>query len=151
LTTSKRPVTWLGLLQKPEAPPDAWKGALDRVIPLFDRGHLPLGQVPCHYKSARFSLKRPFVFGNFDCWKEVFDRPLAEQKQLYASQAFRAAFREEMRQPRLFTGQWNNMSVFTVEKPELRNFLDEDLLTLSRQQGKEPLDLFFDLALADEL
>ncbi len=151
LMQSERPVTWLGLLQKPEAPPDAWKGALNRVIPLFDRGYLPLGQVPCHYKSARFSLQRPFIFGNFDCWKVVFDRPLAEQRRLYASPEFRAAFREEMRQPRLFTGQWNNMSVFTVEKPELREFLDKDLATLGQQRGKDPLDLFFDLALEDNL
>ena len=151
LMQSERPVTWLGLLQKPEAPPDAWKGALNRVIPLFDRGYLPLGQVPCHYKSARFSLQRPFVFGNFDCWKAVFDRPLEEQRRLYASPKFRATFRAEMLQPRLFTGQWNNMSVFTVEKPELRTLLDKDLATLGRQHGKDPLDLFFDLALADNL
>lgn len=151
LMQSERPVTWLGLLQKPEAPPDAWKGALNRVVPLFDRGYLPLGQVPCHYKSARFSLQRPFVFGNFDCWKVVFDRPLEEQRRLYASSEFRTAFREEMRQPRIFTGQWNNLSVFTVEKPELRELLDKDLATLGRQQGKDPLDVFFDLALADNL
>jgi N-acyl-D-amino-acid deacylase len=151
LMQSERPVTWLGLLQKPEAPPDAWKGALNRVVPLFDRGYLPLGQVPCHYKSARFNLQRPFVFGNFDCWKMVFDRPLEEQRRLYASPQFRAAFREEMHQPRLFTGQWNNMSVFTVEKPELRELLDKDLATLGQQRGKDPLDLFFDLALEDNL
>jgi N-acyl-D-aspartate/D-glutamate deacylase len=148
---SERPVTWLGLLQKPEAPPDAWKDALKRVVPLFDRGYLPLGQVPCHYKSARFGLKRPFIFGNFDCWKAVFDRPLAEQKQLYASAEFRTAFREEMKQPRLFTGQWNNMSVFTVTKPELKGFLEKDIQTLAQQQRKDPLDLFFDLALEDNL
>jgi len=151
LMQSQRPVTWLGLLQKPEAPPDAWKAALDRVVPLFDRGYLPLGQVPCHYKSARFNLKRPFVFGNFDCWKVVFDRPLEEQRRLYASPEFRAAFRAEMRQPRLFTGQWDNLSVFTVDKPELRGLLDRDLATLGRQRGKDPLDLFFDLALEDGL
>jgi N-acyl-D-aspartate/D-glutamate deacylase len=151
LMQSERPVTWLGLLQKPEAPPDAWKDALKRVVPLFDRGYLPLGQVPCHYKSARFSLKRPFIFGNFDCWKVVFDRPLAEQKQLYASAAFRTAFREEMKQPRLFTGQWNNMSVFTVNKPELNGLLEKDVQTLAQQHGKDPLDLFFDLALEDNL
>ncbi|MGE0824422.1 MAG: amidohydrolase family protein [Candidatus Binatia bacterium] len=151
LMQSERPVTWLGLLQKPEAPPDAWKEALNRVVPLFDRGYLPLGQVPCHYKSARFGLKRPFVFGNFDCWKTVFDQPLEEQKRLYASQEFRTAFREEMRQPRLFTGQWNNMSVFTVEKPELQGLLETDLETLGKHHGKDPVDLFFDLALADDL
>ncbi|MBM4259379.1 MAG: amidohydrolase family protein [Deltaproteobacteria bacterium] len=151
LMQSERPVTWLGLLQKPEAPPDAWKDALKRVVPLFDRGYLPLGQVPCHYKSARFSLKRPFIFGNFDCWKVVFDRPLAEQKQLYASAEFRTAFREEMKQPRLFTGQWNNMSVFTVNRPELRPLLETDLETLGKQRGKDPLDVFFDLALEDNL
>jgi N-acyl-D-aspartate/D-glutamate deacylase len=151
LMSSERPVTWLGLLQKPEAPPDAWKDALKRVVPLFDRGYLPLGQVPCHYKSARFSLKRPFIFGNFDCWKVVFDQPLEEQKKLYASPEFRAAFRTEMRQPRLFTGQWNNMSVFTVNKPELRPLLETDLETLGKHQGKDPVDVFFDLALADDL
>ena len=151
LMQSERPVTWLGLLQKPEAPPDAWKGALNRVVPLFDRGYLPLGQVPCHYKSARFSLQRPFIFGNFDCWKVVFDRPLAEQKQLYASAEFRTAFREEMKQPRLFTGQWNNMSVFTVNKPELKPLLEIDLETLGKQRGKDPVDVFFDLALEDDL
>ncbi|MGE0680456.1 MAG: amidohydrolase family protein [Candidatus Binatia bacterium] len=151
VTQSERPVTWLGLLQKPEAPPDAWKGALQRIAPYFDRGYLPLGQVPCHYKSARFSLQRPFIFGNFDCWKQVFDRPLEDQKRLYASAEFRTAFREEMTQPRLFTGQWNNLSVFTVEKPELRGLLERDLETLGRERGKDPTDLFFDLALADNL
>lgn len=151
VTQSERPVTWLGLLQKPEAPPDAWKGALQRVAPYFDRGYLPLGQVPCHYKSARFSLQRPFVFGNFDCWKQVFDRPLEEQKRLYASTEFRSAFREEMKQPRLFTGQWNNMSVFTVEKPSLQPLLERDIETLSRDRRKDPVDLFFDLAIEDNL
>jgi N-acyl-D-aspartate/D-glutamate deacylase len=151
VTRSERPVTWLGLLQKPEAPPDAWKGALQRVAPYFDRGYLPLGQVPCHYKSARFNLQRPFVFGNFDCWKPAFDRPLEEQKRLYASAEFRSAFREEMTQPRLFTGQWNNLSVFTVANPDLQPLLERDLETLSRERRKDPVDLFFDLALADNL
>jgi N-acyl-D-aspartate/D-glutamate deacylase len=151
LAHSQRPVTWLGLLQKPEAPPDAWKAALRRVMPLFDRGYLPLGQVPCHYKSARFGLKRPFVFGNFDCWKQVFDRPVEEQRHVYASAEFRAAFREEMRQPRLFTGQWDNLRVFTAEKRELRALIDRDLAGLSRERNVDPLHLFFDLALEDDL
>ena len=151
VTQSERPVTWLGLLQKPEAPPDAWKGALQRVAPYFDRGYLPLGQVPCHYKSARFNLQRPFIFGNFDCWKQVFDQPLDEQKRMYASTEFRSAFREEMKQPRLFTGQWDNMSVFTVAKPELQGLLEKDIATLGREQKKDPVDLFFDLAIADDL
>jgi N-acyl-D-aspartate/D-glutamate deacylase len=125
--------------------------ALDRVTPLFDRGYLPLAQVACHPKSARFSLKRPFIFGNFASWREVFDRPLEEQRRIYASPEFRAAFRDEMRQPRLFTGQWENLSVFTVEKSERRELVGKNLATLSREQKKDPLDLFFDLALADDL
>jgi hypothetical protein len=28
---SERPVTWLGVLQKSESPPDAWKAALNRL------------------------------------------------------------------------------------------------------------------------
>jgi N-acyl-D-aspartate/D-glutamate deacylase len=64
---------------------------------------------------------------------------------------FRNAFREEMKQPRLFTGQWNNMSVFTVEKPELRGLLEKDIEALSRERKKDPVDLFFDLAIADDL
>ena len=151
LLHSERPVTWLGLLQKPEASPDAWKAAVNRVVPLFDRGYLPLGQVPCHYKSARFSLKRPFIFGNFDCWKPIFDRPLDEQQRMCADPAFRAAFRAELKQPRIFTGQWEQLSVFTVNKPELQPLLDKSLASLSRERGKDPLDLFFELALNDDL
>ena len=151
LLQSERPVTWLGLLQRPEAPPDAWQAAVSRVVPLFDRGYLPLGQVPCHYKSARFNLKRPFIFGNFDCWKDIFDRPLEEQQRVYASSAFRSAFREELKQPRVFTGKWEQMRVFTVNKPELQPLLDKSLATLGQEQGKDPLELFFDLALQDTL
>ncbi len=151
LMHSERPVTWLGVLQKPEAAPDAWKAALNRVVPLFDRGYLPLGQVPCHYKSARFNLQRPFIFGNFDCWKPIFDRPLEEQKRMCADPEFRAAFREELKQPRIFTGHWEYMSVFTVDKPELQPLLEKSVATLSQEQGKDPLDLFFDLALKDDL
>src|SRR5262249_48366113 len=135
LTRSERPVTWLGLLQKPEAPPDAWKGALNRIIPLFDRGYLPLGQVPCHYKSARCGLRRLFICGNFACWKVVFARPLEEQRRLYASAEFRAAFRAEMRQPRLFTGQWDHMSVFIVDKPGLRELVGKNLAVLGRERN----------------
>ena len=151
LLQSERPVTWLGLLQKPEAPPDAWQAAVNRVVPLFDRGYLPLGQVPCHYKSARFNLKRPFIFGNFDCWKPIFDRPLDEQQRMCADPVFRAAFRAELKQPRIFTGQWEQLSVFTVNKPELQPLLDKSLASLSHERGKDPLDLFFDLALNDDL
>jgi N-acyl-D-aspartate/D-glutamate deacylase len=96
-------------------------------------------------------LQRPFVFGNFDCWKQVFDRPLEEQKRLYASAEFRSAFREEMKQPRLFTGQWNNLSVFTVGKPDLLPLLERDLETVSRERRKDPVDLFLDLAIEDNL
>ena len=151
LLHSERPVTWLGLLQKPEASPDAWKAAVNRVVPLFERGYLPLGQVPCHYKSARFSLKRPFIFGNFDCWKPIFDRPLDEQQRMCTDPAFRAAFRTELKQPRIFTGQWEQLSVFTVNKPELQPLLDKSLASLSRERGKDPLELFFELALNDDL
>ena len=151
LLQSERPVTWLGLLQKPEAPPDAWKEAVSRVVPLFDRGYLPLGQVPCHYKSARFNLQRPFIFGNYDCWKDIFDRPLEEQQRMCASPEFRAAFREELKQPRIFTGKWEQMSVFTVGKPELQPLLDKSLATLSQERGEDPLELFFDVALQDDL
>ena len=151
LLQSERPVTWLGLLQKPEAPPDAWQAAVNRVVPLFDRGYLPLGQVPCHYKSARFNLKRPFIFGNFDCWKPIFDRPLGEQQRMCADPAFRAAFRAELTQPRIFTGQWEQLRVFTVNKPELQPLLDKSLASLSHERGKDPLDLFFELALNDDL
>ena len=68
-----------------------------------------------------------------------------------ADPAFRAAFRAELKQPRIFTGQWEQLSVFTVNKPELQPLLDKSLASLSRERGKDPLDLFFELALNDDL
>src|SRR5262249_3282776 len=46
---------------------------------------------------------------------------------------------------------WNNMSVFTVEKAELRPLLEHNLESLAHERGKDPVDLFFDLALEDDL
>jgi N-acyl-D-aspartate/D-glutamate deacylase len=43
------------------------------------------------------------------------------------------------------------MSVFTVDKPELHGLLAKDLETLSRERKQDPVDLFCDLAIEDNL
>jgi hypothetical protein len=51
-------------------------------------------------------LAAPFIFGNLMLEAGIY-RSLEEPQRLYASR-IRHRLREEMKQPRLFTGQWNN-------------------------------------------
>jgi N-acyl-D-aspartate/D-glutamate deacylase len=86
VTRSERPVTWLGLLQKPEAPPDAWKGALQRVAPYFDRGYLPLGQVRSSARGTEAALRERRVslgVSRGDDTAPLIYRPVEQPERVY--------------------------------------------------------------------
>jgi N-acyl-D-aspartate/D-glutamate deacylase len=82
----------------------------------------------------------------------LFNRPLEEQKQIYADPNFRAAFRAAYTQsPKAFNGQWQRIEVCKIKHPAHQSWLGKTIAELSQSTGKEPLDTFFDVALADDL
>jgi N-acyl-D-aspartate/D-glutamate deacylase len=148
LRESGRPITWLALITRVDKP-DACRESLRKAEPLIKRGAIP--QVNCRPILARFALKEPFIFASFPSWKPAFNRPLAEQKRVYGDPAFRAAFRKEMAEPRIFTRNWGAIRVRDARLPEHQRLIGKNIAEIAKEQGKDPLDTFLDLALAEDL
>jgi N-acyl-D-aspartate/D-glutamate deacylase len=96
-------------------------------------------------------LRNPFSFADMAMWGPVFNQPAEKQKEFYRDRAFRAAFRRELRQPHLFQGKWNRVEVLAVTNPALKPSEGRTVAQIAEERHKDPLDTFFDLALADDL
>jgi N-acyl-D-aspartate/D-glutamate deacylase len=149
LTASSRPVTWLSVQTRTDQP-TAHRELLANTTALIQRGGIP--QASCQPTEIQFNLRNPFLFGPFEVCHVLFNRPLAEQARIYADPNFRSAFREAYSTtPKAFSGQWERIAVCKVKQTEHRAWLGKTITELSTCQGKDPLDTFFDLALADDL
>jgi N-acyl-D-amino-acid deacylase len=148
LDESERPVTWLGMASRPEQP-EASVETLKRLEPLINRGGIP--QVLCKPFVVQMDLRNPFSFADMAMWGPVFNQPPCAQKKFYRDPAFRAAFREELKRPHLFQGRWNRVEVLEVTNPALKLNEGRTVEAIAEERNKDPLDIFFDLALADDL
>jgi N-acyl-D-aspartate/D-glutamate deacylase len=149
LSQSGRPVTWLSVQTRSDQP-TAHRELLTNVDVLVKRGGIP--QASCQPTEIQFNLRNPFLFGPFEVCHQLFNRPTEEQAQIYADPKFRAAFREAYtRTPKAFNGQWQRIEICKVKNAAHRSWLGKSIAELSKRQGKDPLDTFFDLALADDL
>ena len=148
LDESERPVTWLGMASRPDQP-EASGDTLRRLEPLISRGGIP--QVLCKPFVVQMDLRNPFSFADMAMWGPVFNQPPCAQKKFYRDTAFRAAFREELKRPHLFQGRWSRVEVLEVTNPALKLSEGRTVEAIAEERNKDPLDTFFDLALADDL
>src|SRR5215510_929696 len=148
LTKSGRPVTWLAVVDC-ENRPEAAQESLRKAEPLINRGGIP--QVNCLPMSNEFNLHNPFLFGSHPSWKAAFNQPAEEQMRVYRDPSFRQAFRQELEDPRIFSGNWNLVEVRDVHNPALKSLEGKTVVEIACERGKDPLDTFFDIALEDQL
>ncbi|MGH8595764.1 MAG: N-acyl-D-amino-acid deacylase family protein [Gammaproteobacteria bacterium] len=148
LTESGRPVTWLALLNR-EDNPEAPQNTLKSTAELLKRGAIP--QVTCRPLNVQIDLRKPFIFANMACWNPVFNRTPEEQAKIYRDPSFRAAFREALKTPMIFTGDWSRAVIHEVENPSLRNLVGNNVAAVARERRADPLDTFLDLAIEDQL
>lgn len=148
LTESGRPVTWLALLNRTDNP-EAAQNTLRDSADLLRRGAIP--QVTCRPLIVQIDLRKPFMFANMPCWNPVFNRPPEEQAKVYRDPQFRAAFREALKTPMIFAGEWNRAVVHEVGNPALSPLLGRNVADIARERGADPMDTFLDLALEDNL
>jgi N-acyl-D-aspartate/D-glutamate deacylase len=72
------------------------------------------------------------------------------QKKVYRDPAFRNQFREELKNPLAF-GNWERITLHEVRSPELKRFEGMTVADIARAEGKDGVDAFLDLTLADDL
>jgi N-acyl-D-aspartate/D-glutamate deacylase len=148
LTESGRPVTWLALLNRTDNP-EAAQNTLRDAADLLRRGAIP--QVTCRPLIVQIDLRKPFLFANMPCWNPVFNRTPEEQSKIYRDPLFRAAFREALKTPMIFSGEWNRAVVHEVGNPAHSPLLGRNVADIAREHGADPMDTFLDLALEDGL
>src|SRR5438876_6350369 len=115
---SGRPVTWLNLRDRDDAP-EAWVETLERAAPLLGRGCRP--QVAVRPLLIEFNLRNPFLFASMNSLKPVFgDQSIEAQKRVYADPDFRGRFASELERRSVFHDLWTRAKVKEARDPELK-------------------------------
>jgi N-acyl-D-aspartate/D-glutamate deacylase len=148
LAGSGRPVTFIALFDRDDLP-EAVRDTLRKAAPLIARGARP--QTSPLPLTREVDMRSPFAFAAFPSWKRVFaDKSKAAQTAVYADRAFRDQFREELKNPMTF-GNWERITLHEVRAPALKRFEGLSVAEIARAQGKDGVDAFLDLTLADDL
>jgi len=150
---SSRPVVVAALLHN-STNPDAVFADLDAIAASNTRGHRMVGAVSCCPLSFDFTMRSPYPIEGLDAWKPVLGLKGTAFKAKLADPALRQAIRAELARPavfRLFNGEWDKVQVVECARPEHRACEHRSLAALAAEAGKDPLDVWFDLALAEDL
>jgi N-acyl-D-aspartate/D-glutamate deacylase len=148
LEESGRPVTFIALFDRDDIP-EAVRDTLRRAAPMIAKGARP--QTSPLPLTREIDMRSPFSFAAFPSWKRVFeDMSKDAQKKAYADPAFRNRFREELKNPLAF-GNWERITLHEVRSPELKRFEGKTVAEIARAEGKDGVDAFLDLTLADDL
>jgi N-acyl-D-amino-acid deacylase len=148
LDASGRPVTWLSLHNLAEKP-NAIAEILERVAPLIKRGAIP--QILTRPLLYDMNLRRPFMFTEMITAKPLFDASFETQMAIYADSEFRKAFKDELKLGRKWAGLAQNAVIVSVENPALKLYEGMSVGDIAKANNKEPDDVFFDIAVADQL
>jgi N-acyl-D-amino-acid deacylase len=148
LTESGRPVTFIALFDRDDIP-EAVRDTLRRAAPMIAKGARP--QTSPLPLTREVDMKNPFSFAAFPAWKRVFaDTSKEAQKAVYADPAFRNQFRHDLKNPTGF-GNWGRIGVYNVRNPALKSVEGKSIAEIAQEQGKDGVDAFLDLVLADNL
>jgi N-acyl-D-aspartate/D-glutamate deacylase len=148
LTESGRPVTFIALFDRDDIP-EAVRDTLRRAAPMIAKGARP--QTSPLPLTREVDMGNPFAFGAFPAWKRVFqDMSPAAHKKVYADPAFRNEFRENLKNPTGFSN-WGRIGVYAVKNPALKSLEGKPIAQIAQEQGKDGVDAFLDLVLADNL
>src|SRR5712691_1032385 len=146
---SGRPVTWLNLRDRDDAP-EVWSQTLEKAAPLLERGCRP--QVAARPLIIEFNLRNPFLFGSMNSIKPAFgDKSVEAQKRFYAGAEFRRTFEAELQRRAILRDIWDRAKVKEAANPALKSAEWKSIAELARERSANPVDVFFDLAIENDL
>ena len=151
-----RPVLW-GSIKARWNEPDLWREQLDEVGNFFQEG-LPLySYTTIRPNVTRFTLQNCQLFDEFPTWRATMMLPAEQRKKALAEAKIRDQFRIELRDQPLPVGKggyhrrWDLLNIVETALPKNKDLDGLDLEEAAKRRGKDPLDLFLDLALEEDL
>ncbi|MGH7278015.1 MAG: N-acyl-D-amino-acid deacylase family protein [Candidatus Rokuibacteriota bacterium] len=145
-----RPVTLVSLRHNP-ARPGEHREILGRIEALHREGLRLYPQVTCSPLTATFDLSGAFVFYRFPVWRRVMETGASSWRALFGDRAFRAEFRATVGRTAFFSGDTAPLRVDSVHDPAHAALVGRPISEVAAARGQDPVDVFFDLALADGL
>ena len=150
---SGRPVMIAALLHN-STNPDAVFKDLEQIAQANTRGRRLIGQVSCCPLTMDFTLASPYPVEGLLSWKPALGLAGDALKQVLADATFRQSVRDEIASPaafRLFNGEWDKVHVVETALPAHAALEQRSVAELAKVQGRDPLDVMLDLALAEDL
>ena len=149
---SGRPVHLNTLTLLPHAP-DGWSRSLEFAQAASDAGLEVHPMFATNRQGAHFSLDSTFLFDEMPSFRDTLTMPEPRRSQRLRDQAVRDQMRKEIADPtgRSFVFVWQVVAVETVHRAENDGFVDRTVWDIAQEQGKDPLDAFLDLSLAEDL
>jgi N-acyl-D-aspartate/D-glutamate deacylase len=149
---SGRPVHLNTLTLLPHAP-DGWSRSLEFAQAASDAGLEVHPMFATNRQGAHFSLDSTFLFDEMPSFRDTLTMPEPRRSQRLRDQAVRDQMRKEIADPkgRSFVFVWQVVAVETVHRAEHDGFVDRTVWDIAQEQGKDPLDAFIDLSLAEDL
>jgi len=149
---SGRPVHLNTLTLLPHAP-DGWSRSLEFASAASDLGLVVHPMFATNRQGAHFSLDSTFLFDEMPSFRDTLTLPEPARSQRLRDPAVREQMRKEIADPkgRSFVFVWQVVAVETVHRAEHEGFVGRTVWDIAEEQGKDPLDAFLDLSLADDL
>jgi N-acyl-D-aspartate/D-glutamate deacylase len=148
LAESARPVTFIAMFDRDDLP-EAVRETLRKAAPMIARGARP--QTSPLPLTREINMRNPFSFAAFPSWQRLFeDKSKPAQAAVYRDPAFRNQFREELKRPAGF-GNWARITVHEVKSEALKQLEGQTVAEIAAAQGKDGVDAFLDITLADDL
>ena len=148
-----RPVVLSALFHN-EAFPDRAAAALEACRQAQGRGRELYAQVSCQPLAMDFTLANAYPLYSLEAWQALMGAPPEVLAATLREPGFRDRFRAGLATPRrgkLFYGDWRRVEVALAARPEHAALEGLTIAEIAGRQRRDPVDVFFDLALAEDL
>ena len=154
---SRRPVFYGNITQQAVAP-DKWRKQLGEAESLMRQGHRGYQFVMPRPGDLRYTLRTAQHFDAMATWKNVMLLPHDLRTQAFRDPDTRAKLHREAVETPMdtnragdFTRRWDLQFVFKPALPKNQHLTGKSVADIAREQNKDVLDTFLDLALEENL
>ena len=137
-----------------EAAPEQALTYYERCAAATGRGHEVGILTSCQALSFDFTLADPYVLLSHSAFDAINGVPREKLAAVYGDASFRAKFRANLAHPKsgiLFLGNWDRIEVSVAATEKNRALETRTIAALARERSADAVDVFFDLAIEENL
>ena len=134
--------------------PDRALGVFNDCAAAQSRGNELYIQITCQPLSFDFTLASAYPFYSHPAFDPIKAYDREQLKTVFRDDSFRERFRADLRNPKpgtVFQGNWERIIVAAPVKAENTRLADRSIAEIVRDSNRDPLDVFLDLGLDENL